>query len=67
MSTRLLTVKEVEMLNKRGDAMRRRLSPERVQRLEDLLQRFVNYFNDAPSERCAWGPLVREAEDELES
>jgi len=67
MSTRPLTVKEVEMLNRRGEAMKRRHSPERVERLENLLQLFVNYFNDAPSERCAWGPLVRAAEDELES
>lgn len=66
MSQRPLTVKEVEMLNRRSEKMKRRTSPERVAHLEDLLQRFVNYFNDAPSERCAWGPLVREAEEELE-
>jgi len=65
-SQRPLTVKEVEMFNRCGEKVKRRLSPERVERIEDLLQRFVNYFNDAPSERCAWGPLVREAEEELE-
>lgn len=65
--SRPLTVKEVETLNRRGEKMKRRMSPERVAHLEDLLQRFVNYFNDALSERCAWGPLVREAEEELES
>lgn len=66
MSQRLLTVKEVEMLNRHSEKKKRRLSPERVERLENLLQRFVKYFTDAPNRRCAWGPLVREAEEELE-